>query len=1021
MDIAGASIDKPVYTWLIVVIAILGGLWGLMTVGRLEDPNFTIKTALVLTPYPGATAAEVEAEVTERIESAVQQLPQLEYVTSRSTPGMSQVEVEIQDTFDARSMPQVWDELRRKVADVQGTLPAGAGPSQVNDDFSDVFGIFYAVTATGFTDREVRDMATFLRRELLTVPGVAKVETAGEPTEAIYVEVAHERLAALGLSIDQVLQAFASESHVGQSGAITLADQRVRISPDPGFDTVASIEALRLGAPGSTEQISVADIATIRRDPVEIPDHLIWIDGRRAFTIGVSAVKSANVVEVGAAVDARLEALKQRLPLGVELHPIYEQHAVVSDAINGFILSLCLSVSIVIGMLCVFMGWRVGVVAGITLLLAVLGTIFFMRLFTIEIERISLGALILAMGMLVDNVIVVVEGMLVSMQRGLAARTAAQGAARRTQLPLLGATVIGIMAFSGIGLSDDITGEILFPLFFVIGVSLMLSWVFAITVAPMFGHMLLRVAGNGPQRDPYDKPFYRTYRHFLTLALQVRTLCVAGLVGFTALCVVLFGLVPKSFFAEANAPIFYLEYQLPQGADIRSTARDILDIETRVREQPEVVQVTGLVGRGASRFMLTYEPVQPDPSYGQLVIRTHHRHEIPPLIERLRREISPGYPQAQVRLKRIVFGPPSEASIEARFSGPSADTLRALAEEAIAILQHDGSTLEIRQNWRERELVIRPVFDEERARIAGVRRTDLAQALEFATRGVRAGTYREEDDQIPIVARPPAHERLDVTRLEDRLVWSPSEGVAVPVAQVVERFEHLAEDAVIHRRDRVRTLTVQAEPVPMLTADAARRRIARQVEAIALPPGYALEWGGEYEEANQAEASLFAELPIGLLVMLVISILLFGKVRQPLILWLLVPMSICGAAIGLLVSGLPFGFVALLGLISLWGMLMKNAIVLIDEIDRQIAEGKERYGALVDASVSRIRPVMLAAVTTILGMIPLLWDAMFANMAVTIMGGLAFATLLTLLAVPVLYSLFFRIRRGSDAPPGAAP
>ncbi len=1020
MDIAGASIDKPVNTWLIVAICVIGGLWGLMTVPRLEDPNFTIKNAIIFTPYPGATAAEVEEEVTEHIESALQQLPQLKEVTSKSTPGMSEVKVEMKDTYDARTIPQVWDELRRKVRDVQSSLPQSAGPSRVNDDFGDVFGLFYAVTAPDFSDREIRNMATFLRRELLTVPDVAKVETAGELSEAIYVEVTNERLASLGIPLDQVIRTLQAENSITPAGAITVDGRRVRVSTDPGFDTVSQIEALRLGRPGSTEQISLLDVAKVTREPVEIPDHMIWIDGQRAFTLAIAGVKHANIVDVGEAVENRLDELRQQLPLGVELHPIYEQHKVVNEAIDNFILNLILSVSIVIGVLCIFMGWRVGIVVGITLLLSVLGTFLFMRLFGIEVERISLGALVIAMGMLVDNAIVVAEGMLVNMQRGMAARPAAQQAVTRTQWPLLGATLIGVAAFSGIGLSNDVTGEFMFSLFFVIAVSLTLSWVLAVTVTPMFGNMLLQAGNGNAEADPYDNAAAHGYRSLLNRMLRARWLCVAGFIGVTLGCIGLFGFVPQSFFAAANTPIFYLDYQLPEGTDIRTTAHDLLEIESYVREQPGVAQVTTLAGRGATRFMLTYDPHQPDPSYGQLMVRMDDRDDIPALTRSLRKTLGERYPDAQIRTKRIVFGPPSDARIEVRFSGHSPETLRALGDKAIAILQKNGDIIDIRQNWRNKELTIRPVFNEERARIAGITRTDLARAMRFATDGIKAGTYREGERQIPIVVRPPNKERLDVSRLEDRLVSGSGEATYVPVTQIVDRFEFVPQDTVIRRRDRIRTLTVQAQPRGEITASQARNEVLEQIEAIELPPGYSVNWGGEYENSKEAQGSFASQLPIGLTAMLIISILMFGKIRQPLIIWLLIPMSICGVTLGLLVSGLSFSFVALLGFISLWGMLMKNAIVLIDEIDQQIDSGKEKHAALIDASISRLRPVFLASVTTILGMIPLLTDAFFANMAVTIMGGLAFATVLTLAAVPVLYSLFFRIRYEKDTGAQAA-
>jgi len=408
--------------------------------------------------------------------------------------------------------------------------------------------------------------------------------------------------------------------------------------------------------------------------------------------------------------------------------------------------------------------------------------------------------------------------------------------------------------------------------------------------------------------------------------------------------------------------------------------------------------------------MLTYNPEQPNTAYGQFIIEMEDRHQIDPLAEVLRRELPPTYPDADIRTQKLVFGPGGGAKIEARFSGPDAAILRQLGDEAITIMQADGNLQDIRQNWNKQELVIVPLFNEERARIAGLGRNHVAETLQFATVGIRAGTYREGDEQIPIIARPPADERLDAGRLEERQIWSPGLQAYIPITQVVERFVTESEETLIHRRDRVRTLTVQAEPIGDLTADAALRAIRGSIEAIELPQGYQLQWGGEFESSSEAQASLGAQLPLGFLVMLLISILLFGKLRQPLIIWMVVPMSVCGVVIGLLASGMPFGFMALLGFLSLSGMLMKNAIVLVDEIDCQISGGKDKVQSIIDASVSRLRPVFLAAVTTILGMLPLLTDAFFSSMAVTIMGGLAFATLLTLIAVPVFYALLFQIK-----------
>ncbi len=477
-----------------------------------------------------------------------------------------------------------------------------------------------------------------------------------------------------------------------------------------------------------------------------------------------------------------------------------------------------------------------------------------------------------------------------------------------------------------------------------------------------------------------------------------------------------FAFVKQAFFPASNTPLFYINYTLPQGSDIRATSRDAALIDSYLREQESVVSVASFIGQGASRFMLTYVPELPNPAYAQMVVRVQSERDIEPLMAQVRVDLPSRFANAEIITQRLMFGPGDGAKIEARFSGNDAAVLRQLAEQAMQVFLAEPKLTDIRHDWRERELVIVPEFNEARARVAGVGRSDLAQALAFATTGIRAGTYREGDEQIPIVIRPPAHERLDVTRLQDRLVWSGHEQAYVPVIQVVDGFRTETEETGIRRRDRVRTLNVRAEPAGNLTAVEAHNAVREKIEAIPLPAGYTLEWGGEYQSAGEAQASLGQQLPISFLVMLMISILLFGKLRQPLVIWLIVPMSICGVTIGLLLTNMPFTFTALLGFLSLSGMLMKNAIVLVEEIDAQINEGKLASTALVDASVSRLRPVLLAAITTILGMLPLLWDAFFASMAITIMGGLAFATVLTMIAVPVLYAVLLGIKDPAEAP-----
>ena len=1072
-DVAGRSIDKPLYPWLLAILCLFGGIWGFLSVGKLEDPSFSIPSAIINTEYPGASAREVEEEVSERLERAIQELAQIDTITSTSMPGRSEIEVAIDSSYRSSEFPQIWDELRRKINDTQRELPDGVQPSIVNDDFGEVYGLFYAVTATDYSARDISEVSRFLQRELLTVPNVARVTTAGEREELIYIDIPQERLTRLGLPLEQLISTIQTENAVEFAGSIRAGDRQIRIISSGDTDTLEHISAIRIGRPASIEQIMLSDVANVTRGTAEQPRQLVRFNGQEAFTIGVAGVATENIIEVGEAVEQHLELLQQRLPVGVEITPIYEQHSVVDDAINEFFINLVMSVTIVIGVLWLFMGWRIALTVGPTLLLTVMGTLFLMGVFGIEMQRVSLGALLIAMGMLVDNAIVVAEGMVINLRKGMSTRKAASEAARRTQWPLLGATVIGIMAFSSIAFSDDVTGEFLISLFLVILYSLALSWLLAITITPLFGHYLYRrlyadansaeadsadadnadansayantdgdsanaesadsansaISNTGnandsndgnantdrngqdddEEEDLYDKKIYKLYRGVLVKSLRLRKMTLIGLVVLTVVCMWAFRFIPQSFFPHSNTPVFFVNYELPQGTDIRVTEQDVKQIEGLLLDDEKVVNVSSFIGQGATRFMLTYSPEQPNPGYAQLIVRVHELDDIPGMIERYRQRLSEEFSHATIRIQRLSFGPGGGAEIEARFSGSEVAVLRELAREAEAILEAEPLIMHVRHNWGEPTLGIRPMYNELRARQLGIQRDELAQTLLFASSGLPIGTYREGYDLLPIVARPPAHERNDIDALIDRQIWSQSQQAFVPLAQVVNGFEPTSEEAQIRRRQRMRTISVFGDSTPDVTSAAAQEAIQEQVEAIEVPPGYSLEWGGEYEGSQDAQEGLTKQLPISLFIMLAITIFLFGRLKQPAIIWAVVPMSICGVVIGLLISGQPFSFTAMLGMLSLSGMLMKNAIVLVDEIDHQIGTGKQQQRALVEASVSRLRPVLLAAGTTSLGMLPLLWDPFFASMAVTIIGGLSFATLLTLIAVPALYSVFFKI------------
>ena len=1004
-DIARLSIERPLYSWMLVLLCIVGGVIGIDTVGRLEDPVFPLMYAYVITPYEGASASEVEQEVTDPIEAALQELPYIEKLTSKSISGRSEVMVEIQEEYSGGGQTaQIFDELRRRVSEASMRFPPGVGPTIVEDDFGDIYGIMYAVSAVDYEPDEIHDIAKKLSTELKSVEHVAKVQVAGLPREAVYVELDSRKFARLGLPIDDLLSRFVVENQVFSSGTFVSGSRRLRIAPEMAFSSVEAIGEMRIGKPGSTQILELADVATIKRERIEVPEQIIRHEGKEIFTLGVSVVPGKNVVDVGKKVDAKLNEIMSLLPLGVQVETIYAQHTAVEESITEFLRNLILSVLTVITALCVFMGWRAGTVVGAALLLTVLGTIFIMSLAGIELQRISLGALMIAMGMLVDNGIVVAEGMVIGVRRGLTPAEAASRSVRRTQFALLGATIIGITAFGPISLSNDAGGHFLRSLFQVVAISLLLSWVLAITVVPLFGSYLLKTREAIAEKDLYTGPLYTPYRALLGFGLRRRWITAMLIVGITGACIYSAQYMKQAFFPRTNTPLFYVDYRLPEGSNIYSTLEGVTELEDLIQEYEEVEAVTSFVGRGATRFTAIMRPEQPNSSYAQLVVRVRNVEEMDDLIKRIDARMQAEKPGAQIQVTRAEFTSGSTSKFEVRFSGPDNAVLRELGEKALSIyLDHD--LIDRKIDWRQPALKLVPEFNETRARLAGVTRADLAQSLAYSSQGITVGVFRDADKVIPIIARAPLEERGGVDRLMDRLAWSPTQQTYVPISQIVSRFEMRAEDATIFRYDRFRTVQAQANPPKGFNFNLMFSEIRGEIEAIPLPPGYRMEWGGEFEANARAYEVINQKIPFALLIMFVITILMFGKLKQPIVIWLTVPMTFCGVALGLLATDLAFTFPSFLGFLSLSGMLIKNCIVLVDEIDKRFEESEFNLVTMTEASISRLRPVILAAGTTIAGMSPLLADAFFREMAVCIMSGLAFATLLTLLAVPVFYRI----------------
>ncbi len=903
--------------------------------------------------------------------------------------------------------------MRRKINDIQPKLPKGALTSEVNDDFGDVYGMYYAITGDGYNYRELKDYAEYLEKQLLLVPGVAKVAINGKQPENIFVEISRSKSAQFGISPQEIYKTLRDQNLVSNAGQVRVGDEYIRIQPTGGLDSVATISNLLIYSPESKRLIHLDNIATIKRGFQEVPKSLVYYNGKPALTIGASIVSGGNIVKIGAAVKHKINELMRRVPIGVEVHNIYDQPKLVKDSVQGFVISVGEALAIVVICMLLSMGLRSGIVIGIVLLLTVFATLLVMKLCGIQLERISLGALIIALGMMVDNAIVIVEGILIKVKQGINVLKAATETVSQTQWPLFGSTIVGVLAFSAIGLSQDSTGEYTRSLFYVILISLMFSWILAITVAPLFCESLLKKeskkASNSKSKDLYGGFMYRVYHGFLSTCIKYKFITIIIMIGLLALSMLGFTKLKPGFFPDSTTPLFLVNYWKPQGTDIRATADEMQLAQKEIKKIPGVEQVTSVVGSAALRFSLVYTPEKANASYGQFLVTVKDYHEIDHISAEVKKYIEKTLPNSQPITEKIRLGPGSGAKIEARLMGPNPTTLREIAVKVSDIMHNNPQAIDIRDDWRHRVKILKPVYAENRARQTGISRAEMSDALQSAFGGKAVGVYREGDTLIPIVSRLPDSERLNITHVKDISVWSQLLNKSIPIGQLVTTFKTVWQDAIIRRRNRMPTLTVSCNP-DTIPAGTLFSQLAPKILAVNLPDGYHIEWGGEYESSYDAQVALFGKIPMTVILMVLIIILMFNTVRQPLIIWLCVPLALIGVVAGLLITNKAFEFMALLGFLSLTGMLIKNAVVLLEQIDLEMKIQSNPMQAVIDASMSRARPVVLAALTTVLGMAPLLFDAFFSSMAVTIMFGLSFATVLTLVIVPVLYVMFFKIK-----------
>jgi multidrug efflux pump subunit AcrB len=1015
VNLAKVAIEKKAVTYFVTFLLVLAGIASFLSLGQLEDPEFSIKTAVIVTQYPGASSEEVELEVTDRIEVALQQLKTIDYIKSFSAPGFSQIWVNIKPQYWSDQLPQVWDEMRRKVREVETTLPPGAKRPMVNDDFGDVYGLLMAVTGDGFSYAEMEQAVKNLKKELSLVEGVARVELWGVQPKVIYLEASETQLSQLGITDASILNTLQQQNMVVDAGSVDIQDVRARIAPSGEFLSPEDIADLAIHpsildtilsmSPGkaimrSDELIRIRDIGTVKRGYADPPPTMMRFNGKPALAISITNIAGANIVDVGKAVDARMDELTAELPVGLEVQQVHWMSDIVETSVNGFFINLGEAVLIVLIVLAVAMGWRMGVLIGIDLVLTILGTFIVMAAMGIDLQRMSLGALVIALGMMVDNSIVVADGFVVRLRKGMDRKEAAIESAGGPAMPLLGATVVAVMAFYPIGGSPENTGEYCLSLMLVVGISLLVSWVISMTLTPIKCiDMLPDPKSDQQDTDEYGGKLFVMFRRFLEKAIRLRMLFMASMVGLLVMAFLGFGFVEQLFFPDSSMSKFMIDFYAPQGTRIQTVSADLKKLEERLLKDERVNNVSAFIGAGPPRFYLPVEPESANSAYGQLIVNLHDFREIDGLIADLTPWLAETYPDSSVPIRKFGVGPSKTWSFEYRISGPAIadmNILRSLADNVLEVLREEPLAGAKQTNWRQKVPRIVPVYNQERARLAGVSRENVANATKRAYDGRTIGLYREQDELLPIILRHVEDDKPGAASLDILQVNPGLSTTTLPMAQVI-------------RRDRRRTITVQANPILGVTLPTLMQQVKDKVEAIEVPPGYKAEWGGITEDQAKSQKGLIPGMIPAFIIILLIIVMLFNAYKPPIVILLTIPFAMIGITLGLLGFNAPFGFMALLGAMSLAGMMIKNAIVLLDEVNVNLGLGKNKYDSVIDAAMSRLRPVVLAAATTVLGVVPLLQDVFWIGMAVTIMAGLAFGTILTMLVVPVLYTTFYRI------------
>lgn len=1001
------------FSWLILILILAGGIFSYHSMGKLEDAPFTIKQALVTTSYPGASPMEVQRQVTDILEEAIQSLGELYYLKTDNRAGLSKITVYVKKEIRAEDMQQLWDKLRRKVNDVQSKLPAGAGPSVVNDDFGDVLGVFYGLSSEIHSYRELEDYAQNLKSEILNIKDVAKVELFGIQNRTIEISVNPSLLSQTGVTIADIASSFEKQNKIVDAGAIETGQNRLRVEASGSFSSLKEIENLTVVSRDGV-YFRLGEIATIHESYARPARSIMKMGNIPAVGIAISTVSDGNVVDMSELVSRRISELKTTMPEGYNLDIIYDQGYESAVANDGFVMNLIISVLTVVGVLLFFIGLKNGFLIGSGLIFSIFGTLIYMQSTGIALQRMSLAAIIIAMGMLVDNAIVVYDAALVNMQRGMRKRKAILQAVASTAMPLLGATLIAVLTFLPVYLSPHITGEILSSLFIVIAVSLLLSWILAITQNVFFvQEFVRRPRPDELKGELFSGKVYDFFRKALRFTIQKRHTVIACMVVLLVVAAWGFRYIPQQFMPLLNKQYFSVDMWLPEGTRIEESEKQTAELTEYLQGLEGVRKVSSFIGQTPPRYYLANAAYGPQPNYAQCLIEAETPTRSRELQNLLYAQLPQRFPDALIRVNRFEISSIPQALIEARFCGDDPKVLDSLTNIAIGIMRKNPKVLNARNEWGNMAMMIKAGYDPVKAGKLNIGRNDMMYAVKSVNDGTAVGIYRDNEKKVPVLLHTQTNNTSwDTEKIEDLPIWNGKN--SAPLAQVTENITLDWEWPLVRTYNRQLSMAAQCDVKQGHTMREVHSEIRKEIESIRLPEGYTFFWDSQYKDQKEAMEALVKYFPLAGIMLLIILVLLFGNFRQPLIIFLILPLSLIGMVFGLLLTGFDFGFFCIAGWLGLLGMIIKNVIVLLDEVNVQRRAGIEAYTAVIEATVSRVRPVLMAALTTVFGSIPLLFDVVFGGMAATIVFGLSFATLLTLFVTPALYAIFYKIDRQTD-------